>query len=81
MDRHGISAFMCSSTFVCEAKFHIWLPLLCWFLQRAFMFGSNTSIHNLHVRAIFVCEQQLVAECVECSMKSINPSPAEVQYV
>lgn len=29
----------------------------------------------------FICEQQLVAKCGECSMKSINSSPANVRCV
>ena len=72
---------MCNSTCRCECKFFIWLVVLSRFLLGAFVLRCKAAFHGLHVRVRFICERQLVAECGECSMKSINPPPAEVQYV
>lgn len=44
--------------------FCVWLLYLRWLL----------------VRVHLICEQQLMGEYGECSTKSVNSSPAEVQY-
>lgn len=69
----------CSTAHVgVSVKFIIWLAMLSWVLQRAFVFACKAVFHRLHLEVRFICEQQLVAEW---SMKSINPSPLEVLYV
>lgn len=47
---------------------------------KGILFGSKT-VRSLRLEARFICEERLVAECGECSMKSINPLPPEVLYV
>ena len=68
-----------SSRSFCCCYFFMWLAVLSSFLRRAFVF-VRASVFHILIHEHLICEQRLLAECGDRSMKSINSPAAEVQY-